>query len=229
MKTKIMFLLLAMVVAFASCKKTTKLPDPVLDLPVQHQWEQSEISVIDSISASTSVAEARAMIGRSGLTENILKYLGIKNAKVEYYIIKAGKDTLKVTDTLGNTFNGILSKDQLLAKITTPDGKSRSFFVRCMNGMVSPVNGEYVGSEIYTLAEGEGPMHYGATYEQVWDMAVRYNLILTAYRKKHKVRDAKSLQDFQSLAAQYGIVRINSLQPGDRLKKNFDGSWDYLE
>jgi len=42
------------------------------------------------------------------------------------------------------------------------------------------------------------------------------------------VRNAGTLDDFKKLSTKYGLVRINALQPGDRLRKNIDGSWDYL-
>lgn len=224
------------IVILAQRKKTEPLKDVVLDLPVQHEWTAKERSVIDSISATTTVAEARAIIKRSGLTERILSLLNIKKARAQYYILKAGKDTLKVTDKIGNTIDGLLNKNQLLIKIITPDGKIQKFFVRCMNGMVSPINDNatYVGEEIYTLAEGEGPMNYDATYAQVWDMCTRYHLELAAFSRdkrnnQKKIKVIKSLGEFHRLSAKYPIVKINALQPGDRFRKNFDGSWDYLK
>lgn len=219
---------------FSSCKKS--LPDPVTGVPPVHQWDGATVSTIDSISTAQP-EQARQLIASSNLGQRILDYLGIKGAvKMEYYIVKASsKDTVKVLDKHDNILEGILTKDHLLVRVTPKGGKAQMFFVRCMNGMVSSIDGStFLGEEIYILAIGEGPMHHGATYAQVWNMAGRYHLILTAYRTdkkghQHRVRNAQSLDDFKQLASKYGIVRINSLQPGDRLRKNFDGSWDYLK
>lgn len=238
MKTN--FFLMVMVaivvsVTISSCKKTT-LPEPVTGVPPMHQWDDATVSTIDSIS-TVQPGQARELIASSNLGQRILEYLGVKGAvKIEYYVIKASsKDTVKVLDKNDNVLEGILTKDQLLVRVTPKGGKAQMYFVRCMNGMVSPIGeSTFLGEEIYILAIGEGPMHHGATYAQVWNMAGRYNLILTAYRTdkkghQHRVRNAQSLDDFKQLASKYGIVRINSLQPGDRLRKNFDSSWDYLQ
>lgn len=218
-----------------SCRKADKLPDPVTGVPPIHQWNEATLSIIDSIS-SAQPEQARQLIVSANLGQRILDYLQIKTgAKVEYFTIKASsKDTVKVLDKNDNVLDGFLTKDQLLVRITPKGGKAKMYFVRCMNGMVSPIDGSiFLGEEIYILSEGEGPMHYGASYTQVWDMAGRSHLNLTAYRidkkgHKHRVRNARTLDDFKKLSAKYGLVRINTLHPGDRLRKNFDGSWDYL-
>lgn len=237
MKTKNLFLLIISLAIVAACSHPKTLPDPVLDLPVQHGWEPGILSVIDSISSSPSTEAAREIISRTDLTRNILNYLDIREARVQYYIIRASaKDTVRVTDISGAVLEGFLRQNQLLVKITTKDGKSRSYFVRCMNGMVDPINDSaiYIGELIYTLAEGEGPMSYGATYEQVWSMCTRYHLQLAAFSRdkrnnQKKIKVVKSLTEFRKLSAKYPIVKINSLQPGDRFRKNIDGSWDYLK
>lgn len=234
MKSTIVLAIIAVSISlvFSSCKKS--LPDPVIGVPPVHQWDGATVSTIDSISTAQP-EQARQLIASSNLGQRILDYLGIKGAKIEYYVIKASsKDTVKVLDKDENVLNGFLTKDQLLVRVTPKGCKAEMYFVRCMNGMVSSIDGStFLGEEIYILAIGEGPMHHGATYAQVWDMACRYNLILTAYRNKkghqHRVRNAESLEDFKQLASKYGVVRINSLQPGDRLRRNFDGSWDYLK
>lgn len=231
MKTNL-FLILAVMAVMMSCRKADKLPDPVTGVPPIHQWNEATLSIIDSIS-SAQPEQARQLIAESNLGQRILNYLGIKQGKVEYFIVKNG-DTVKVLTKQADTLEGSLTKDQLLVRITPKGGKSQMYFVRCMNGMVSPIDGSvFLGEEIYILSEGEGPMHYGASYAQVWDMAGRSHLNLTAYRidkkgHKHRVRNARTLDDFKKLSAKYGLVRINSLQPGDRLRKNFDDSWDYL-
>lgn len=235
MKSTIVLAIIAVSISlvFSSCKKS--LPDPVTGVPPVHQWDASTLDSIDSISTAQP-EQARQLIASSNLGQRVLDYLGIKGAvKMEYYIVKSSsKDTIKVLDKHDHVLEGILTNDQLLVRITPKGGKAKMFFVRCMNGMVSPIGGStFLGEEIYILAIGEGPMHHGATYAQVWNMAGRYHLILTAYRTdkkghQHRVRNASSLEDFKQLSSKYGIVRINSLQPGDRLRKNFDGSWDYL-
>lgn len=235
MKTNIFLAIVAVIViSFASCKRS--LPDPVTGVPPIHQWDEVTLAIVDSISSSTP-DQARAIIQSSNLGERILQYLNIKEgAKIEYFVIKASsKDTVKVLDKNDNILDGFLAEDQLLVRITVKGEKSKMYFVRCMNGMVSPIDGStFLGEEIYILAVGEGPMHHGATYAQVWDMAGRAGLNLTAYKidkkgLKHRVRNARTLQDFKELSSKYGLVRINTLQPGDRVRKNFDGSWDYLK
>ena len=229
----IVFVLAIMAIFTSSCNKK-QLSDPVLGLPVQYQWDSSTVSLIDSVSASTSILEANKLLQKSNLGTRILDYLGVKEGKIEYFIIKAG-DTVKVLTKKADTLDGVLSKNQLLVRVTPKGGISKMYFVRCMNGMVSPIDdgSMFLGEELYILSEGEGPMHHGATYEQVWDMAGRAHLNLTAYRidkrgLKHRVRNAGTLDDFKKLSTKYGLVRINALQPGDRLRKNIDGSWDYL-
>ncbi len=233
--TKLFCLIVALIgLSFTSCHK--KLPDPVTGLPVTHQWDAATLSVVDSISAAQP-EQARQLIRSSNLGQRILQYLGIKEgAKVEYFVVKASsKDTVKVLDKKDNVLDGFLTKDQLLVRITPKGGKAKMYFVRCMNGMVSPIGGAtFLGEEIYLLAIGEGPMHHGANYAQVWDMAGRAHLNLTAYSTdkkghKHRVRNARTLEDFKQLSSKYGLVRINTLQPGDRLRKNFDETWDYLK
>jgi hypothetical protein len=233
MKNFVIVFVLAIIAIFTSSCNKKQLPDPVLDLPVQYQWDSSTISLIDSVSAAPSIVEGNKLLYRSNLGTRILDYLGVKEGKIEYFIVKAG-DTVKVLTKKADTLDGVLSKNQLLVRITPKGGVSKMYFVRCMNGMVSPIDGSmFLGEELYILSEGEGPMHHGATYEQVWDMAGRAHLNLTAYRIdkhgfKHRVRNAGTLEDFKKLSSKFGLVRINTLQPGDRLRKNVDGSWSYL-
>ncbi|MFZ2150469.1 MAG: hypothetical protein WAZ12_05435 [Candidatus Absconditicoccaceae bacterium] len=232
MKNLFVIILAIVAILTVSCNKK-KLPDPVLDLPVQYQWDSSTVSLIDSVSAAPSIVEGNKLLQKSNLGTRILDYLGVKEGKIEYFIVKAG-DTVKVLTKKADTLDGVLSKNQLLVRVTPKGGISNMYFVRCMNGMVSPIDGSmFLGEELYILSEGEGPMHHGATYEQVWEMAGRSHLNLTAYRIdkrgfKHRVRNAGTLEDFKKLSAKYGLVRINTLQPGDRLRKNIDNSWDYL-
>lgn len=229
---KKLIILAIMAIVVSSCNKNKKMIDPVLDLPVQHEWDSSTLATIDSISYSPSILHATQLLEQSNLGEKIFDYLGIKEGKIEYFMVKAG-DTVKVKTDMVDTI-GVLYKNQLLVRITK-DGNKVMYFVHCMNGMVSPIKESYtfLGEEVYILSKGEGPMHHGATYSQVWDMAERANLVLTAYRTdikglKYRVRDAKSLQDFKNLSSKYGLVRINTLQPGDRLKKTINNSWHYL-
>lgn len=236
MKTNLILVLAVMTVFIASCGKKN-LPDPVLGVPPIHQWNESTLAIVDSISSAAHAQpeQARQMIASTNLGQRILDYLNLKGAKIEYFVVNSSsKDTVKVLDKNDKVLSGFLTKDQLIVRITPKGGKAKVYFVRCMNGIVSPIDGSsFIGEEIYILSEGEGPMHYGATYAQVWNMTERYRLNLTAYRidkkgHKHRVRNARTLDDFKKLSEKYGLVRINTIHPGDRLRKSFDGSWDYL-
>jgi len=241
-------------ICICSCTNTNKqtdLPDAV-DSFTNYQWDEESINLINKVEASTSVEEAKQILVESNLSDKIISYLSNKNggvSKLEYNFLQPNGDTLIVTDTIGTELRSMISQQRLVVIITYSNGQTEIMFVKCLNGLVSKVSfkdEDFIGMELYTLNQNQGPMHYGATWDDLWNMVYRFNsgsedlkLYFHAYKKDgYRVKiDLSNKDRLKSATNQYtiklskGTSNTNSrtqLEPGDKFRKNMNGSWEFL-
>lgn len=246
--------LISLLITICSCTNTNKqtdLPDAV-DSFTNYQWDQESINIIDRVEASTSVEDAKQILMESGLSDKIISYLSNKNggvSKLEYNFLQPNGDTLIVTDTIGTELRSMISQQRLVVIITYSNGQTEIMFVKCLNGLVSKVSfkdEDFIGMELYTLNQNQGPMHYGATWDDLWNMVYRFNtgsddlqLYFHAYKKDgHRVKINLSNKDRLKKATNEYTIKISKgnaepssriqLEPGDRFRKNMNGNWEFL-
>ena len=246
---KIIFLFVVFLLFLFSCKnnENQKLPDVVTSF-TNHDWSQDVDSVITKIESSTTVEEAKVIVSQSSLAKKIREMSpGVE--KMRFSFLSPSGDTLTVEDTLGNKIQGFIDRKRLVVTLFFLHGDSKTFFVACMNGLLTPVNGEEViGEEVYYLATGEGPIHHGATWEELWDMVSRFNkgktckdnrLFFHAYRKNGRrvLVDLSTLKKVKRRSKKF-LIKLSlggcnpstrhQLPPGSRFIKKIDGFWEFI-
>lgn len=242
---KMFFLFFVIVVVslfFSSCKKEVARVNVVTAF-TNHDWPDEVDQYIAQIEASTTVEEARALIITSGLQRRIEEIN--KGHVLSFIFLSPSGDTLTAVDTLGNKVSGFIDHKRLLVKME--DGKV--FFVVCMNGLLTPIhNPEIIGEVLYVLGYAEGPMHHGATWDELWNMVKRFNtgktckdqkLYFHAYDRygNRRIVDLSTLKRVKKSSKKYRIkLSVGGCNPstrhqlslGSRFRRNIDGTWEYL-